>query len=69
MQYVNVGIGLLVLILLASIFMPLYMGNALAANTTGWNDTLVQLQNNFIPLLAMVGILMLVIFMAFIRKK
>jgi hypothetical protein len=69
MSYVNVGIGLLVLILLASIFIPLYMENSLAANTTGWNSTLVQLQNNFIPLLAAVGILMLVIFMAFIRKK
>jgi hypothetical protein len=69
MKVVNAGIGMLVLIFLASIFIPMYMSNSLATNTSGWNATMVALQNNYIPLLAMVGVLLLIIWAVFMRGK
>jgi hypothetical protein len=69
MKIVTAGIGLLVLIFLASIFMPMYMSNALSANTSAWSPIMIQLQNNYIPLIAMVAILVLIIMAAFVNKK
>jgi len=55
------AIGILMLVLVAAIVFPMVMGVSLAANTTGWQPIMTQSIQNYLPMLALVVVIVAVI--------
>jgi hypothetical protein len=55
------AIGILMLVLVSAIVFPMVMGVSLSSNTTGWQPIMIQATQNYLPLLALVVVIVAVI--------
>jgi len=69
MKLVQVMIGVMVVIFLASIFLPMYMTSMTSANQTGWSATLTGMTNDYLPIIFGAGLIIFVITAVFINNR
>jgi len=63
------GIGIVALIIVAIIGISITMGVVTSSNTTGWNQMIIDMSSNYLPLIGLAAIIIIVIMSGFVKGK
>jgi flagellar biosynthesis protein FliQ len=63
------GIGIIALLILATIGISIVMGVTVSANQTGWNTMIIDMTNTYLPLIGLASVIIIVIFAGFVKGK